>query len=278
MDLTTAPTLDDLIKALPLDEKIPVIALKKILDQRERIDDEQENKINQIKVKYNAKVYPLLQRVFHHLIQASEILKGSAIKPEEVPCAKEIMKGENLDGFLKGKVIEGYWNGVFSNSRLVDDISAEDEKALGYLLSIEKVDNPEDLDSIELKFIFKPNPYFHETELRRKVVIKDGDTLCVEGDKITWREGQCLTHTLKKVTNKKTGEKSTIQGEKIASFFDIFLDYDKQKMGELTQSAEMLSEISAMVTVDSIDYFLGSINEDEESADDQDDGRASEEK
>lgn len=113
--------------------------------------------------------------------------------------------GEKVQEFLKGKVIEGYWNGVFSNSGLVDEINENDQKALGYLLDIQKVENAEDLESIELKFIFKTNPYFQETQLKRKLVIKGGEALSLEGDKITWRPNQCLTHALKKVTNKKTG-------------------------------------------------------------------------
>lgn len=46
MNPAAEPTLDDLIKALPVKEKTRVVALKKLLDQREKIDDEQEEKIN----------------------------------------------------------------------------------------------------------------------------------------------------------------------------------------------------------------------------------------
>lgn len=60
---TQEPTIDDLIKALPVKEKVPVLALKKLLDQREAIDAEQEQKINEIKRKYSAMIQPLLQRV-----------------------------------------------------------------------------------------------------------------------------------------------------------------------------------------------------------------------
>ena len=34
------PDIDDIIKSLPLKEKIPVLALKKLLDSREIIDEE----------------------------------------------------------------------------------------------------------------------------------------------------------------------------------------------------------------------------------------------
>ena len=120
-----------------------------------------------------------------------------------------------------------------------------------------------DLESIELQFLFKPNPYFEEKSIKRKLIIKDGAAMCTEGGKITWREGQCLTHETKKVTNKKTGQKVTTKGNKIPSFFDIFIDYDQNDYEGLSRVTTMMSEISSLVILDSIDYFLGVINADE---------------
>lgn len=68
---------------------------------------------------------------------------------------------EKIEDYLKGKVIDNYWMGVFSNSAIVDEINEEDEKALKYLLDIQRIDNPTDPESIELEFVFKPNPYFN---------------------------------------------------------------------------------------------------------------------
>jgi hypothetical protein len=34
------PDINDIIKALPVKEKVPVVALKKLLDEREAIDEE----------------------------------------------------------------------------------------------------------------------------------------------------------------------------------------------------------------------------------------------
>lgn len=144
---------------------------------------------------------------------------------------------EKIEDYLKGKVIDNYWMGVFSNSAIVDEINEEDEKALKYLLDIQRIDNPADPESIELEFVFKPNPYFNETSLKRKLNIKNGEALSLEGDTITWKEGQCLTHTVKKVTNKKTGEKTTMEGKKIKSFFDIFLNVDSKNQSLLARVA-----------------------------------------
>lgn len=50
--------------------------------------------------------------------------------------------GEKATDYLKGKVIEDYWISVLSNSALVDEINEKDEKALKYLLDIQKVHDP----------------------------------------------------------------------------------------------------------------------------------------
>lgn len=61
-----------------------------------------------------------------------------------------------------------------------------------------------------------------------------------------------------------------IQGEKIKSFFDIFLNWDKKSLEQLQKAASNLIEISNLLIFDSIDYFLGVINADEESNEDYD--------
>lgn len=140
-----------------------------------------------------------------------------------------------------------------------------------YLLDIQRIDNPADPESIELEFVFKPNPYFNETSLKRKLNVKNGEALSLEGDTFTWKEGKCLTHSIKKVTNKKTGEKTTMEGKKIKSFFDIFLNFDNKNQEMLKRVADNMSEISSLLILDSVDYFLGVINADEQSEDEDED-------
>lgn len=41
----TDSTMDDLIKSLPMREKVPVVALRKLFAEREEIDAEQEKQI-----------------------------------------------------------------------------------------------------------------------------------------------------------------------------------------------------------------------------------------
>lgn len=57
------PTIDNLIVALPLAEKVPVVALNALLAQRERLDEEQEIQLQQIHKKYAERIKPFLARV-----------------------------------------------------------------------------------------------------------------------------------------------------------------------------------------------------------------------
>lgn len=87
-----------------------------------------------------------------------------------------------------------------------------------------------------------------------------------------------MTHQLKKVTNKKTGQKTTTLGEKTPSFFDIFLDFDEKDYDNLARVSNMMNEIASLVLLDSIDYFLGLINADEESDEEDEDEEGDEQK
>jgi hypothetical protein len=87
-------------------------------------------------------------------------------------------------------------------------------------------ESAENLNNVNLKFIFKANPYFSETVITRKLRFVDGVCFSLEGDKTTWKQGNWLTHESKKISNKSTGETKITQGKKIDSFFDIFLDWN----------------------------------------------------
>jgi hypothetical protein len=59
--------------------------------------------------------------------------------------------------------------------------------------------------TISLKFVFKPNAYFVETSVVRRLRVAEGRAVCLEGDVLTPKAGNWLTHESKKVTNKGTG-------------------------------------------------------------------------
>lgn len=127
---------------------------------------------------------------------------------------------------MKGKIIENYWNSALENSQVAHYITEQDEKALEYLLDIQVVDGGSDnANGINIRFIFKNNPYFTETSVVRRLKYSDGKSVCLEGDLVSWKQGAWLTHASKKVNNKSTGEAKVIQGKKIESFFDIFLNW-----------------------------------------------------
>lgn len=60
--------IDDIIKALPVTEKVPVVALKKLLDEREQIDEQEEKNISDIRLKYQKLIQPLLERVICYVL------------------------------------------------------------------------------------------------------------------------------------------------------------------------------------------------------------------
>lgn len=73
-------------------------------------------------------------------MQVSQIIRGAPINPEQVVGVEEILKpGEKVSDFIKGRAIDGYWNGVLSNSAVVDEISEKDEQALLHLIDIQEV-------------------------------------------------------------------------------------------------------------------------------------------
>lgn len=94
--------------------------------------------------------------------------------------------------------------------------------------------------------------------------------LAIEGDQITWKEGKWLTHERKKITNKKTGESKLDKGKKIKSFFDIFLDWNAESPDELDRVGDNILELANLIVMDSLDYFLDLINEEERSVDEED--------
>jgi hypothetical protein len=79
-----------------------------------------------------------------------------------------------------------------------------------------------------------------------------------------------LTHERKKITNKKTGESKIDKGKKIKSFFDIFLDWTADKPADLDRVGDIILELANLIVMDSLDYFLDLINEEERSVDEDD--------
>jgi hypothetical protein len=54
------PTMEDLILALPLAERVPVAALHSLLTQREKLDEDQEFELQKVHKSYAQKIKPLL--------------------------------------------------------------------------------------------------------------------------------------------------------------------------------------------------------------------------
>ncbi len=119
--------------------------------------------------------------------------------------------------------------------------------------------------------MFKPNPYFTETSIVRRLKFADGKPVCLEGDEVTWKNGNWLTHESRKVSNKGTGESKQTKGKKIDSFFDIFLNWtSNDNPTELSKCHEILYDLMAVIR-DSLSYFLGLFDMEDESEEEEED-------
>jgi hypothetical protein len=171
---------------------------------------------------------------------------------------------------LKGKIIDRYWNAALENSTVAQFITEKDEKALEFLQDIQVVDGADNENGINLKFVFKANPYFTETSIVRRLKYAEGKPVCLEGDQATWKAGNWLTHESKKVNNKSTGESKVMKGKKIESFFDIFENWTvNDNPNELEKSYQILFELMAVIR-DSLSYFLGLFEVENDSDEEED--------
>lgn len=58
-----ADQIEDLIRKLPLEEKVPVVALKHLLDEQRELDKQREAEIDAITEKYRKLEEPTIARV-----------------------------------------------------------------------------------------------------------------------------------------------------------------------------------------------------------------------
>lgn len=104
--------------------------------------------------------------------------------------------------------------------------------------------------------------------------VAEQKAVCLEGDQVTWKSGNWLTHESKKINNKATGESKVTKGKKIESFFDIFLDWNaNENADELAKCSQIVYDLIAVIR-DSLSYFLGLfevLDESEEEDDDYED-------
>lgn len=167
-----------------------------------------------------------------------------------------LKKGEKAPQ-LKGKIIDRYWNAALENSAVAQYITEKDEKALEFLQDIQVVEGADNDNGINLRFVFKANPYFAETSIVRRLKYAEGKPVCLEGDQVSWKAGNWLTHESKKVNNKATGESKVMKGKKVDSFFDIFENWTvNENPNELDKCYQILFDLMAVIR-DSLSYFLG---------------------
>jgi len=279
------------IKALPLEERVPAVAIYRLTEEYFKqlaVEEAEEEKLDQ---EYKVAEDAVLK-------ENDAIISGTrACTPEEVAGIKDFLKeGENCDVAQHNvaKPIEEYWANVLKNADAY--LGEGDFDALKYCTKVytSEKKKSETEKEVTATFEFKENPYFTNTQLQTTVFLSNDMPKSSKGTKIEWKEGKCLT--VKKISktqkNKKTGATRKVDKEvKCKSLFGLFADFtDKDDEESLNQEEEeqpnlfLLNETIELLNDAvpfSLEYYLGVVenegDEDEEDFEDEDDDEDDEE-
>ena len=239
---------EDPLAHLPEQVVQRVEKLRYLNDQRLDIMQEYLKERAELEQKYLKTLKPLYD-------ERASILKGD--QDETIAAAAEQRQNdsENADESRERIVgIPHFWVTVMSEEETIgEQLTEPDVDCLATLENIEYEDFA-DGKGFVLFFHFAENDYFHDKVLVKKyevpnLLLSDEPMLKnVEGCKIQWKEGKCLTHrTVKKKQRgkgKNAGQVRTItKEEKIDSFFNWFDPPPMPKMNEVDEAeADELEE------------------------------------
>jgi nucleosome assembly protein 1-like 1 len=270
------------IKALPLEERIPAVAIYRLTEdyfKQMAVEEAEEEKLDAEYKEAEAKVLKENEAI---------ILGQRKVNEQELSGLQQFLKeGETCDvnTHNSGKPIENFWLNVLKNSSVY--MSESDHEAVKYLQNIRvKEDTKSETEkTITGTFTFRENPFFSNTELTIVLSLNNDMPKTSKGTAIQWKEGKCLTKkTVEKTQkNKKTGQKRTVKKEvKCKSLFALFSDFtDNDENQESNQDEEeeqpniylvsdTLEQLQDIVPF-SLEYFLGVVdNEDDEDDFDDD--------
>jgi len=168
------------------------------------------------------------------------------------------------------KSIPNFWATVFINHPQVSAIlGEEDEDALQYLTSI-SVEEFEDIKSgYKIKFQFKQNPYFSDSEIEKEFHLHDDDLPSgPTSTAIKWLPGKSL------VAKTANGAGSKRKNEEAQpTFFTWFADNPEAGMDEIGEA------IKDEIWPNPLQFYLGNMDDevDDDDLDDEDVGEEDEE-
>jgi len=274
---------DDDMTPLPAVIIARIEALRMNQDKRNQIEEKYREERRALDMKYRQLYSPLYS-------ERADIVTGR-VKAEGEDKAEE---ADEQNGVTEGKDMVGvpqFWLNAFSAHPMIEDmITDNDREALDYLVDLKCEDN-EDLKGFRLKFQFKPNPFFDNSELVKSYdipnMVDGGEPVLenVKGTEIRWKDGKnlCERTVTKKLRQKgkKGGPTKTVtKQEPCESFFQFFVPPDLPTEGtELTEEMEevLMQQIDAdfemgMIFKDkmvphAVLWYTGEAIEDEEDSD-----------
>lgn len=253
------------LTSLPDEYRHQVVAMKKVLIKRLKIENEYKKKYQEIKAKYDTQ------------FQNNFLKRNAIISGDEVPDPSDpLFKNHPIPTSpSQEKGIPLYWFKCLQNStQFKNKINDKDSKILQNLKSIRCVNTEK--NNFKILFIFQEkdvktfftNPqleieYVHDKSLNIKEIKSPG---------VNWTNDNVNpTIEIKKEKNKKTGEIRVVK-KPVTSFFNIFtnLQMNKDKNSDLFDEASDLgSHLKEDLIPNSVEYYLNMMNDfDFDEADD----------
>ena len=264
--------------------KKKLVAIKKLVCERMKLENDFKKEHNQLEAKYE-KLYEPIYEKRKNIIQGITKPNIEEIKDKlsELKISVEDAKKENENG------IPEFWSKCLENSPDIEPLNDKDKEILKKLIDL-KCESQEN-GNFTLIFTFEPNDYFTDTQLKKEFIVdEDSEIKEIKSTEIDWKsddKNPTIEIKKKKMKNKKTKEIKTVtKRETVPSFFGTFKNMtkkedDKNKKDDDDEEEEEDEEMTIEEHYDmglqfkeeiipyAIEYYLGivddeSLGEDEE--------------
>ena len=207
--------------------KKKLVAIKKLVCERMKLENDFKKEHNKLEAKYDELYQPIYEKR-KNIIQGITKPNIEEIKDKlsELKISEEEAKKENENG------IPEFWSKCLENSPDVQPLNDKDKEILKKLIDL-KCESQEN-GNFTLIFTFEPNDYFTDTELRKEFIVDEESEIkeikCTEIDWKSDEKNPTIEIKKKKMKNKKTKEIKTVtKRENVASFFGTFKNMTKNE-------------------------------------------------
>ena len=257
--------------------KKKLVAIKKLVCERMKLENDFKKEHNQLEAKYE-KLYEPIYEKRKNIIQGITKPNIEEIKDKlsELKISEEDAKKENENG------IPEFWSKCLENCPDIEPLNDKDKEILKKLIDI-KCESQEN-GNFTLIFTFEPNDYFTDTQLKKEFIVdEDSEIKEIKSTEIDWKsddKNPTIEIKKKKMKNKKTKEIKTVtKRETVPSFFGTFKNMtkkedDKNKKDDDDEEEEEDEEMTIEEHYDmglqfkeeiipyAIEYYLGIVDDD----------------